>query len=689
MLHAPPRHFYYLYFLHLFMITSFQRAYLALLLALLCNICIAQSPPLNADSLRRLIAAERVDTVKARHLIRLADALIKTDSAGAVKAAEQALAIFTKNKLKVGIAQAYFTAGRIYHFRGNLNSSESEYQKGLAAIGQDSSLPAIAVKAKLTGNLSNVYGKRGEAERELEMLLNVIPMLERAKDTLALAVCAFNVGVKFYNGEQYAKAYSYLQKAVSLHERRPSAQLTEAYLVTSWCAMNLNNLGDMGRYLDKAAKIMDPSNPQLVEEYEIALGLYHFKKKNYAEAEKAYRRALLIETSPDHLPLHRANALESLTELYQTQGRYAEAKTVMQEYLSLSRRINWHVSILHGLDLLSGLEEKTHNYAASLRYLREYVQLSDSLKKGESATRLHDLEIKYKASEKEKKILALESSSRQQQLVLQRSRAYNALLLSGLIVALLIALIIFIVYRQKHRLAAQKEALQRQELENMKQARRIQHFSAMLEGQEQERRRLARDLHDGLGGTMASIRMKAADLADNTPENDARMQQIVTQLDGATHELRRIAHNMMPETLLKFGLGAALKDLCESLQHNGATIVFQAFDLREDISQSQQIMVYRLVQELLGNALKHSGARNIVVQCLQRGEELTVIVEDDGKGFDANTLSPADGIGLQSVRARVDYLKGRLDIQSTPGTGTTVNIDIHVQETTPDIAAYR
>lgn len=657
-----------------------------MLFLLLCNICMAQSTPLNADSLRRLVAAERVDTVKARHMTRLVEALRTTDSAKAIQVAEQALAIYTKHGPNTGIAQARFTAGRVYQFYNNYEAAGIQYQEGLDALGKDSSLPAVHIRARLTGNLASVYGMKGQAEKELEMILSIIPMLERVKDTLALAVANFNVGVKFYNGEQYRKAYSYLQKSIVLHEKRPSAQLTDAYIVMTWCAMNLDSLAAMQKYLDKAEKIIDHADERLQEEYEIARGLLHFKKKNYAEAEKAYRRALRLNVKD--FPLNRANALESLNELYYAQARYAEAKKVMEEYMSLSRGINWHANILHGLEILSRLEEKTHNYTASLRYLREYIHLSDSMKAEEGRVRLHDLEMKYQASEKEKKIMELEGNSKQQQLVLQRSRAYNALLLAGLIVAILIALIIFIVYRNKHRLAAQKEQLQRQELENMKQAQRIQHFSAMLEGQEQERRRLARDLHDGLGGTMASIRVKAADLADNTSDDDVRMQQIITQLDGATRELRRIAHNMMPEILLKFGLEAALKDLCESLQHNGATIVFQAFDLRGDIPQPQQIMIYRLVQELLNNALKHSGARNILVQCLQRGEELSVIVEDDGKGFDMNEYSAADGIGLQSVRARVDYLKGRLDIQSAPGEGTTVNIDMHVQESTPDIAAH-
>jgi two-component system NarL family sensor kinase len=202
-------------------------------------------------------------------------------------------------------------------------------------------------------------------------------------------------------------------------------------------------------------------------------------------------------------------------------------------------------------------------------------------------------------------------------------------------------------------------------------------FAAMLEGQEQERRRLARELHEGLGGTMANIKLNVSRLREPeaaTAEN-RQIDGILLQLDGATHELRRIARHLMPETLLKFGLETALKDLCEGLHGEGPNIVFQCYGLQSDIPQAHQLMIYRLVQELVVNAVRHAAADKILVQCMQRDHELSITVEDDGRGFDGHF--PHNGhTGLINMRNRVHYLKGRLDIQSMPGIGTTVNIEV-------------
>ncbi|RPE14126.1 hypothetical protein EGT74_11645 [Chitinophaga lutea] len=665
---------------------NFRRPCLLWLLLLLFHAGMAQPSSRKADSLRQLISVTKSDTARGNLLVMLSDVLRPTDSAGAFRAAAEALRLQTAQRFTIGIAKARFNFGRVYYAYSQLDSSEAQYKAGLATVAGDTSLAAVAIRAKLTGNLGGIYGQRGMAEKELEMILSVIPMLEQARDTLSLAVANFNVGAKFYNGEQFTKAYGYLLKGIAFHRHRPSPQLTDALIAAAWCASDLDSLDAMRRHLDEARQHLDTTDHSMLAQFDIAQGLYFFRTKQYAAAEKSYLHAL--KASPDPFPLNTANALDALHDLYAAQGRYQSAKKIMEQYLALSRRINWANNILHGLQRLSGLEEKMNNPAAALQYLREYVQLNDSLKKEESDVRLHSLEMKYRATEQEKKILVLENESKQQQLNLQRNRAYIFLLLAGLLVAVLAALLIFIVYRNRHRSARQKEQLHYREMENIRQAQRLDNFSAMLEGQEMERKRLARDLHDGLGGTMASIRLKTADIADEAARGgDAKaLHRIVAELDGASQELRRIAHNMMPETLLRFGLEAALKDLCAAIPQNGINIVFQGFGIQPDLPQPHQIMIYRLVQELVNNAVRHAGARNILVQCLQRDHELSVTVEDDGKGFDTNAPIPENSMGLQNIQARVDYLKGKLDIQSTPGTGTTVNIEIDVQQTTPGIA---
>lgn len=642
--------------------------------------CIAQQTmQQKADSLRRLLATEKYDTVRGKLLSFLSEAIKDTDSAGAVKVATEAVAIQTKHRYPAGIALAYFGLGNVYARHLNHDMAEECYKKSQAAVAKDTSVFGISLKAKVTGNLARLYGERGNQEKELEMTLSIIPMFEQIKDTLAMAVAHFNVAGKLFNVGRKEDAYKYCLKSIELHRGKPSDYLTEVLIVTAWCAKDLDSLDRMKYYLGEAGKGITPyTSPRLLSSYYTTKGIYHLKIKDYPTSTEAFQTAVkTARTNRQYLAL--ANALEGLGEVYVGEKRYAAAKAAVEEYLAVSRHIKWASNILNGLKKLSGLEEKTHHYREALQYLNEYVEMSDSVREDEAKVRIHNLEIRFQAAQKEKKILLLENDNKKQQLSLQRSRFYNTLLLGGLIMAALTVLLLYIIFRNRRRITLQRERLQQQELERIQQEQRLKNFAAMVEGQEYERNRLARDLHDGLGGTMAGIRLKAAQLA-RTPAIDPspKIKQIVTQLDNAIQEMRSIAHNLMPESLLKLGLEAALNDLCEGMQHNDNRIIFQAYGLRNDIPQSQQIMIYRLVQELVSNAVKHADAKTILVQCVQNDHELSITVEDDGKGFDVENASGRGSMGLISVKTRVDYLKGKLDVQSKPGEGTTVNVEVWV-----------
>jgi signal transduction histidine kinase len=133
---------------------------------------------------------------------------------------------------------------------------------------------------------------------------------------------------------------------------------------------------------------------------------------------------------------------------------------------------------------------------------------------------------------------------------------------------------------------------------------------------------------------------------------------------------------MMPETLLKFGLEIALKDLCEFYMRDSIHIDFQAFCIQENLPLTVQINIYRIVQEILSNAIRHANAENIVLQCSQDGNDFFITIEDNGTGFDTSILARKKGMGLDNVKNRVEYLKGKTEIISTPGEGTTINIEL-------------
>ena len=201
----------------------------------------------------------------------------------------------------------------------------------------------------------------------------------------------------------------------------------------------------------------------------------------------------------------------------------------------------------------------------------------------------------------------------------------------------------------------------------------------MLQGEERERRRWAGDLHDGLGGMLAGVKMNLTGLTVTAPvAQDADLNKVIGQLDHSISELRRIARNMMPEALLKLGLETALKDLCESVMTDQVRVDFQSFGIEKTIPQPTQVTIYRIVQELLTNAIRHGHASSILLQCSQNEGVFFVTLEDNGKGFDPHKAAHAKGIGLSNVKSRVDYLNGKMDIASAVNEGTTINIELYV-----------
>jgi signal transduction histidine kinase len=165
-----------------------------------------------------------------------------------------------------------------------------------------------------------------------------------------------------------------------------------------------------------------------------------------------------------------------------------------------------------------------------------------------------------------------------------------------------------------------------------------------------------------------------------TPENHQAFERSMDMLDSSIKEMRRVAHNMMPEALVKFGLDTALKDFCNDINQSGALRVnYQSIGLENAvIDQTTAITLYRIVQELLNNTMKHAAARNVIVQVSKTDNVLSVTVEDDGKGFDTSILKQSKGIGWSNIQNRVEFLKGKLDVNSQKEKGTSVLIELAI-----------
>jgi len=206
-------------------------------------------------------------------------------------------------------------------------------------------------------------------------------------------------------------------------------------------------------------------------------------------------------------------------------------------------------------------------------------------------------------------------------------------------------------------------------------------LQALILGVENERRRIARDLHDGACVNLAAIKMKLNALHEQNPESPcaAPMAGLADDLEQTYREVRGISHDLMSKSLEKTDLLTALEDLTARVQQAqpGLSIQLYVNFNTEDVAGMAKIQLYRIVQELLGNVLKHAKARHVTLQLLRDNGTILLSLEDDGKGFDPmQTEAASQGIGLANVRTRVAVLHGILHLESAPGRGTFIGIDI-------------
>jgi signal transduction histidine kinase len=356
--------------------------------------------------------------------------------------------------------------------------------------------------------------------------------------------------------------------------------------------------------------------------------------------------------------------------------KYAEAKKVLNEAVEISQRNNLGEELQLALDLVRFAEAATGDFTASAAYDKMYRKLMDSVFNQQAANNILELESKYLTAEKQNQIISLQKEKEIQGLSLQRKNIFNAILIGGVIIILIISLLGYRNYKQKQKLQQQRIS----ELETQQQLITAEN---VLKGEEQERIRLAKDLHDGLGGMLSGIKFSLNTMKGNlvmTPDNAQAFERSIDMLDSSIKEMRRVAHNMMPEALVKFGLDTALKDFCNDINRTGALeISYQSIGLENEIiEQTAAITIYRIVQELINNTMKYAAAKTAIVQVAKSGSQLAITVEDDGVGFDTALLKHSKGMGWSNIQNRVDFLKGKVDVRSEKEKGTSVHIELHV-----------
>ena len=324
---------------------------------------------------------------------------------------------------------------------------------------------------------------------------------------------------------------------------------------------------------------------------------------------------------------------------------------------------------------------------AAYFYLQKANEISSELYNREKYAMANEIAVKYQSYEKDKEIRELEEDNQQYAFKLtQRTRFF-------IIITILLAVIALALYnyfrlqRQRFKmerlLGRQKEEIAQQKINELENTLKIKNLQSMVLGQEAERTRIAQDLHDSLGGSLSTLKLQydSLQLEHKDLSEDQEYQKIMGMIDNACSEVRDIARNLKPISLEKLGLTAALKDLVNRYSLKGIMeISLHTHEVDGILSDEAKLHVYRIIQELLNNALKHAQATEIDVQVNKMEGSLFIVVEDNGKGF--NHEEAKQGLGLGNLQSRVNVLRGEMEIDSSEdlGTSVTVHIPIHMAQ---------
>lgn len=615
--------------------------------------------------------------------IRLARKSPIRDSVQALKYFQQALQLEEKNNNKLGIAKTYLAIGTWYNAIYNYNEAEKHLLTAREHLLKDTSREGRMMLANTKMSLGQVLGNKGETQLQTEEYLQTIPLLEKMNAVPELNNTYESLGDIFFNKSQFKTAITYYYKSLATYpDPAPYCHLIASrHLRLANSMYHLDSLQKMETQLASAKEKLDRTG---VDSINIWADYYHLqgrldvKHQMYNHAATMFSNGLSIARRTSY---NKAicNNLYSLARLFEKQGQYDRARVLMDEYGKLSYTLMDFPFRLRALDLMAELSFKQHYPDDAYKYLRQYIILADSLKEQQVTEKIHELEATFQSSEKENRIMQLQHENERQEFALQRNRLLISLMVVIMLSLLVVAALSYLFYRNGRKLLEQQRKLHEFEVERIRQEHKISLLSAMLEGQEKERTRLARDLHDGLGGLLSGIKLELSTVtpSQTTVHRQTLIQNSLQRLDGAMDELRRIARSMMPEILIKYGLGEATVEYCRGLKKNGANnIVCQVFNFQvADMEHTRQVVLYRIMQELVNNAIKHAGGTQILVLLQQTDNTLFLTVEDDGKGFDAAAGNKLKGAGLANIEARVEFLGGKIDIQSEPGTGTAITIE--------------
>ena len=645
---------------------------------------------------------------------------------------KEALSIFqAEEKMAITAAERSQTIrnqGNIYIELGRTTDAINTYERSLVIANESKDPLTIALTL---ANIAYVHRQQGNYETAINYLIKATKMAEQINHRSLMAGSYIQLALIQYGRKLYRDALSYAEQALSLYAQLDNKQgKATAYTIIGGSYSELNQNGSAAKMILEAYLI----NRSLGDKRQISssaqnLAEIELKNQNYPEALKYVNEAIM--------GLKEINVIINLISSYVTRAKIniatknlGQADQDIKEALALSRKGGYKAQEKKALEAYAWLRAAQGVHPDAFDLMVKANTLNDSLLNEVNAKQINELKTKYETEKKQQQIEILNEKNRFQELsifnqnltldkqslklknqeleisnkdlkianneneIKQKSletkqqkqkieslkqisliqdlklKQRNILLASALAVLLFGIIMSYLILKQRKLHA--KSQLQEEINKQQDLAAR-----AVLDAEERERRRIAGDLHDGVGQMLSAALMNLNGLFQRIKlenENKNLANQSLALVNDCYDEMRSISHQMMPNALIKAGLASAVKEFLNKINKDILQINLETVGLQNRLDEQTETVLYRVIQETVNNVIKHAEANKLNITIVKDEEGVTASVEDNGKGFDKSKMNLKDGIGIANIYSRVEFLKGTIDYDTAPGRGTLVVI---------------
>lgn len=593
---------------------------------------------------------------------------------------EEGLSLSRRLSYTKGLANCYMQKGNYHKSASDYKNALLYYDSTIRLIDEKGDDQASALREWALEQKGSIYYAQENYYMALDYYFEALRNLPESHRARRFRIYKFMTEIyTLLNNLESATEYALKNISMLVNDTDRMNHAT-AYLSYIDVCLEKKDLETASLYLDKMSPyVPDPNEVQVNYGYYIKRGRVCSLRGDFGSAYDYFKEGYKYAIQGGHIN-SKSVSLYFLARTALQLGYDEIARDYSLQNLALTEHMDTRSARVEALMNLSSYYSKTGKKEKAYQTLREATLLKDSLVEETNHKQINVLGAIYEYDKQQKQIINLENERRLQAAAVKQQSLLNNLFIGSIIVILFISYLGYLNFRRGKQLYRQRQALQEQKILDLEKDRQLVAVDAMLKGQEEERGRIAKDLHDGIGSLLSGTKLSFMNVRESMaldPSEKELFEKSLAMLDTTIVDLRKVAQNLMPEALVKFGLGEALRDFCDSIEWStGIRVVYQNIGEKRTLDNTAEVFIYRIVQELVNNAVKHAEASEIFVQVSSSKDKIILTVEDDGKGFDLQQVTERKGAGLSNIRSRVEYFNGTCDVVTSPGHGTSINIEL-------------